>query len=131
MPAGIQEKLAGLFRHRVKGFTPEPLPTVRLAPGEGFPYDRLWAVENGPSGFDPQAPAFVPKQKFTVLASLPRVAAAATRYDESDGVLYASAEGQAPFAGRLDDEAGREGFARWLCGLLGEDARGPLKVVAA
>jgi len=45
--------VAGIFRHPVKGFTPEPLREVELAPGQGFPHDRIYAVENGPSGFDP------------------------------------------------------------------------------
>ncbi|CAN7579242.1 MOSC domain-containing protein [Phenylobacterium sp. LjRoot225] len=131
MSSPISGTLAALCRHPVKGFTPEPLPDVALAPGEGFPFDRLWAVENGPSGFDPAAPAFIPKQKFTVLASLPRVAAATTCYDEADGVLYASADGLTPFAGRLDSAEGRAGFAAWLGELLGEEARGPLQVVQA
>lgn len=123
--------LSGLYRHPVKGFTPERLAEVALAPGEGFPFDRVWAVENGPSGFDAAAPAFIPKQKFTVLASLPRVAAAATRYDEASGLLHASAEGLAPFAGRLDQADGREAFAAWVGELLGEEARGPLKLLEA
>lgn len=123
--------LAAIRRHPVKGFTPEPLTRVELSPGVGFPFDRVWAVENGPCGFDPQAPAFVPKQKFAVLASLPRVAGASTRYDEQTGLFHASAEGRTPFAGRLEAETGRAGFAAWLGELLGEEARGPLKVVAA
>lgn len=123
--------VAAIFRHPVKGFTPEPLRTVELAPGQGFPNDRLWAVENGPSGFDPDAPAFVPKQKFTVLAHMPRVAAVRTRYDEASGVLHASAPQAATFAGRLAEAAGREAFAAWLTEALGEDAHGPLQVLAA
>lgn len=131
MSSPVSGTLAALYRHPVKGFTPEPLSEVALAPGRGFPFDRLWAVENGPSGFDPAAPAFVPKQKFTVLASLPRVAAATTRYDEADGVLHARADGLAPFAGRLDEAAGGGAFAAWLGELLGEEARGPLQVLKA
>jgi len=123
--------LRALYRHPVKGFTPEPLDEVAIAPGEGFPFDRAWAVENGPCGFDPAAPAFIPKQRFAVLASLPRVAAATTRYAEDEGVLHARAEGLAPFAGRLDAADGRAAFAGWLTALLGEEARGPLKVVEA
>jgi uncharacterized protein YcbX len=123
--------LAAIRRHPVKGFTPEPLDAVALAPDQGFPFDRMWAVENGPCGFDPAAPAFVPKQKFTVLASLPRVAAARTRYDETDGVLHARAEGMADFSGALAAPAGREAFAAWLAELLGDEAAGPLKVLEA
>lgn len=131
MSAAVSGPLAAIFRHPVKGFTPEPMRAVALAPGRGFPFDRVWAVENGPSGFDPAAPAFTPKQKFAVLASLPRVAAASTRFDEEDGVLYAVAEGLAPFAGNLDEATGREAFADWLTALLGDQAKGPLKVLRA
>jgi len=131
MDSPVAGALRALRRHPVKGFTPEPLGEVALAPGEGFPFDRVWAVENGPSGFDPSAPAFVPKQRFTVLASIPRVAAATTRYDEVEGVLHARAAGLPPFAGRLDGAEGRTAFAAWLGRLLGEEAPGPLKVVEA
>lgn len=123
--------VAAIFRHPVKGFTPEPLQSVDLAPGEGFPHDRAWAVENGPSGYDPAAPAWAPKQKFTVLAHIPRVAAARTRYDGSTGVLTAEGPGLRTFAGALSDPAGREAFAGWLAELLGDEAVGPLKVVEA
>ena len=123
--------VAAIFRHPVKGFTPEPLQSVELAPGQGFPHDRIWAVENGPSGYDPAAPAFVPKQKFTVLAQIAAVAAARTVYNPLTSTLHAAAPGAPEIAARLDQPAGREAFAAWLTALLGEDARGPLRVVEA
>jgi uncharacterized protein YcbX len=123
--------IAAIFRHPIKGFTPESLGHVELAPGEGFPHDRSYAVENGPSGYDPEAPAFTPKQKFTVLAAIPKVAAARTRLDDATGVLTAEAPGAPIFAGRLDEAEGREGFAAWLSDLLGDEAKGPLRVVDA
>ena len=123
--------VAGIFRHPVKGFTPEPLQSVALAPGQGFPFDRVWAVENGPSGFDPAAPAFVPKKMFTVLAQIAKVAAARTRYDASTGVLHASAPGAARVRRAAVRPRGREAFAAWLTELLGEEATGPLRVVEA
>jgi uncharacterized protein YcbX len=123
--------IAGIFRHPVKGFTPEPLQNVALAPGEGFPFDRLWAVENGPCGFNPAAPAFVSKSKFTVLAHIARVAAARTRYDAATDTLHVTAAGAPEFTGRMGDPAAREAFAAWLTDLLGEDATGPLNVLEA
>lgn len=124
--------VAAIFRHPVKGFTPESLDHVDLAPGEGFPHDRVWAVENGPSGFDPEAPAWTSKQKFTVLAAIPRVAAARTRYDEATGVFSAEAEGWPTFAGRLCEAEGRQAFAAWLTRFLdADDVRGPLRVMDA
>ena len=124
--------VTAIFRHPIKGFTPEALSHADLAPGVGFPHDRLYAVENGPSGYDPAAPAFVPKQKFTVLASIPKVAAARTRYDEVTGVMTAEAPGAPTFAGRLAEPQGQEACAAWLAAFLDpDDQRGPLKVVEA
>ena len=123
--------IASLWRHPVKGFTPERLASATLAAGGYFPCDRLYAVEDGPSGFDPAAPGWVPKQKFTVLAKIAEVARARTAYDEASSVLTASADGRAAFKGALDEEIGREAFAAWLTDFLGKEASGPLKVVQA
>lgn len=122
---------AAIFRHPIKGFTPEALQSVQLAPGEGFPFDRLYAIENGPCGFDPDAPAFIPKQKFAVLMSLPKVAAAHTRFDDGAGVLHASAVGLPMLAADLATPAGCKALEGWLTDLLGDELQGPLKVVRA
>jgi uncharacterized protein YcbX len=124
-------QVASLWRHPVKGFTPERLPAASLTAGGFFPCDRIYAVEDGPSGFDPAAPAWISKQKFTVLAKIARVAQVRTAYDEATGRLTAQAEGAPDFAGALTEPAGREAFADWLAGWLADDARGPLKVVQA
>ena len=123
--------VAAIFRYPVKGFTPEQLAHADLTAGREFPCDRLYAVENGPSGFDPAAPVFVSKQKFTVLAAIPKVAEARTAYDEATTSLTARAPGQPDFAGRLDQQAGRSGFAAWLTELLGDEVRGDLAVLQA
>ncbi|AYV46657.1 MOSC domain-containing protein [Caulobacter flavus] len=125
----MHAKVASLYRHPVKGFTPERLSGATLEAGACFPCDRLYAVEDGPSGFDADAPAHLSKMKFTVLAKIPAVARARTAYDEATGVLTASAEGLAPFSGDLDDADGRRGFEAWLAALLGDEAKGPLRVL--
>lgn len=122
-------RIASLHRHPVKGFTPERLASAMLEAGACFPHDRLYAVEDGPSGFDPAAPAHLSKMKFAVLAKIPAVAKARTRYDEATGVFAAQAEGMADFAGDLRTEAGRTRLEAWLTELLGDDIRGPLKVI--
>lgn len=123
-------RIAALYRHPVKGFTPETLETATLEARAAFPGDRLYAVENGPSGFDPTAPAFLSKMRFAVLASIPALAGARTRYDAASGVLNVEAEGCAPCSADLTAEAGRAAFARWLEGFLGpEDRRGALRVL--
>jgi uncharacterized protein YcbX len=125
----MEARIAALYRHPVKGFTPERLQTADLTAGACFPCDRLYAVEDGPSGFDPAAPAHISKMKFTVLAKIPAVAKARTAYDEATGVFRCAAEGRPDFAGDLRTADGRAGLEAWLTGLLGEDLSGPLRVV--
>ena len=55
MSAIPTRQIAGLYRYPVKGLSPEPLPRVALEAGQTFPADRRYAIENGPSGFDPAA----------------------------------------------------------------------------
>ncbi|MEO8927519.1 MAG: MOSC domain-containing protein [Caulobacteraceae bacterium] len=124
----MSASIAALFRHPIKGFTPQVVDSARLEVGRAFPGDRLYAVEEGPCGFDPAAPAFIPKQRFAVLAKIAEVAKARTVYDEV-GVLIATAPGAADFEARLDDDAGKTAFAAWLTALLGDAAQGPLRVV--
>lgn len=127
----MKAAVAALYRHPVKGFTPERLARAGLAVGEGFPCDRIYTVEVGDSGFDPAAPAFIKKTRFAVLARIARVAEARTAYDAGSGRLVATAAGQPRFEADLTGEAGREAFAAWLTALLGEEADAPLKVLAA
>jgi uncharacterized protein YcbX len=126
---GMQAAITKLCRHPVKGFTPEVLESVALTAGACFPCDRLYAVEDGPSGFDPEAPVHVSKTKFTVLAKIPAVARARTAYDEAAGVLTAFAAGQPDFVGDLRGAAGRAAFESWLTALLADDLSGPLRVI--
>ena len=66
-----------IYRYPVKGLSPEPLERARLAVGETVPGDRLYAIENGPSGFDPAAPGYQPKQRYLMLMRNERLAHAA------------------------------------------------------
>lgn len=124
-------QIQSLWRYPVKGFTPEPLDVAVLSAGGFFPCDRLYAVEDGPSGFDPAAPGWISKMKFAVLAKIPAVARARTAFDEASGVLSVSVDGRPAFEGNLNQAEGREAFAAWLGTFLGEEAAGPLKVVQA
>jgi uncharacterized protein len=125
----MEALITGMFRYPIKGFSAEPLSQADLVPGRAIAQDRRWVVENGPSGFDPAAPRYVPKMKFAVLAAHPVVASARTRVEGTD--LSASAPGHPDFRGDLGAEAGRNGFAGWVAGLLGEDAHEGVRVLEA
>ena len=124
-------QITSLWRHPVKGFTPERLAAATLTAGGYFPCDRIYAVENGPSGFDPAAPAWVTKNRFTVLARLAEVARVRTAYDEATGVMTVTAPGHPDIAADLTAAEGRAAFEAWLTDFLGAAADGPLKVVRA
>ncbi len=122
-------RIAALFQYPIKGFTPQSVERADLAVAAAFPGDRLFAVEDGPSGFDPDHPRFITKQKFTVLAKIADVARARTHYDTATGRLRASAPGRGDIEADLHAPEGRRAFARWLTQLLGEAASGELKVL--
>jgi uncharacterized protein len=128
-------RIAGLYRHPIKGFTPEALNATHLDVGGHFPCDRIYAVEDGPSGFDPGMLAHISKMRFIVLAKIPALARAHTQYDDISGQLSVMTGGGLLFAGTLTTPEGRSKFERWLADFLSEEApeqvTGPLKVLVA
>lgn len=60
-------RITALARFPVKGMSAEPMEEVTLHPGEGFPGDRQWGFARPNSGFDPNDPQPIPKDKFVVL----------------------------------------------------------------
>jgi uncharacterized protein YcbX len=73
-----------IYRYPIKGLSPQTLEQTRLTPGQTIPADRLYAIENGPIGFDQAAPAYFPKQRFLMLMRNERLAALRTEFDEAD-----------------------------------------------
>ncbi|UDF04274.1 MOSC domain-containing protein [Asticcacaulis sp. AND118] len=81
-------KIDSLWRYPVKGFTPERVAETCLTVDGFFPFDRLFALEVGRSGYDREDPKFLSKMKYAVLARYPAVARLRTRYDEINERLY-------------------------------------------
>jgi uncharacterized protein len=122
-------RIAALYRHPVKGLTPEPMTEARLDLGAAFPGDRLYAVEIGPSGFDASAPTHISKMRFAVLARIPALARVVSRWDEATGALSLSAPGLDSIMVRLGDPEGDRALEIWLTTALGEEATAPLRVL--
>jgi uncharacterized protein len=124
-------RLAQLYRYPVKGLSPEPLDAADLPAGGYFPYDRLFALENGLSGFDLAAPEHQPKIKFLMLMKNAALAGLATRYDEPSGVLTISKDGAA-VRGDLRTAEGRAAIEAFLADFIGApEVRGPVKLLEA
>jgi uncharacterized protein YcbX len=124
-PASLQ----AIYRYPVKGLSPQALARTRLEPGRTLPADRLYAIENGPSGFDPAAPAYFPKHRFLMLMRNERLAALRTGFDEECHVLTIHWEGREAARGDLRSPEGRLAIEAFFRRFMPKDLRGPPKVL--
>jgi uncharacterized protein YcbX len=123
-------EIASLYRYPVKGFSPEALDGADLRPFHRFAGDRVYAIENGPSGFDPDEPSYLPKAKFLCLMKNARLAALETHFDHATHVWTIDGHGER-FSADLSDLQGRAATEIFLADFMGEERRGPLKVLSA
>lgn len=123
--------ITALYRYPVKGLSPEPLACATLVPGEMLAADRRYAIENGPSGFDPAAPKHFAKTYFLMLMRDERLAALKTHYDDASHVLTIRRDGREAAQGDLSTAPGRQAIEAYLAAYCADDLRGPPRVLAA
>lgn len=124
-----EARVSSLYRYPVKGLSGERLASVALTPGATFPMDRAFALENGPSGFDPAAPAWQPKIKFLCLMRNASIAALTTRYDDESQILIVARDGRTLLEADLSAAKGRGALQRFFQDYMGREARGPIRLV--
>ncbi|MBQ0822557.1 MOSC domain-containing protein [Microvirga sp. HBU67558] len=124
-------RIASLQRYPVKGLSPEPLSSVSLTKGDYFPGDRLFAIENGPAGFDPENPQHQPKIKFLMLMRNESLARLKTRYLDSITTLFIEEGGREVARGDLSTREGQLAVEAFFRRFMPRDLRGPPKVLAA
>src|SRR4051794_27083772 len=98
---GQPAKIQAIHRYPVKGLTPQPLSRTELSVRQALPFDRIYAIENGPSGFDPAAPGYLPKQRFLMLMRNARLAELRTAFDEASHTLTIRSENREAARGDL------------------------------
>lgn len=121
--------LHAIYRYPVKGLSPQQMARTRLAVGKTIPADRLYAIENGPCGFDPAAPAYFPKQRFLMLMRNERLASLRTDYDEADHTLTIHWEGRQAARDDLRTRDGRLAIEAFFRRFMPKELRGPPKVL--
>ncbi|HVY57071.1 MAG TPA: MOSC domain-containing protein [Xanthobacteraceae bacterium] len=121
--------IKSLYRYPVKGLSPQPLTRASLAVGGTVPADRLYAIENGPTGFDPADPAYFPKQRFLMLMRNARLAALRTAFDPASHQLLIVHNGREAVRADLRTEAGRTAVERFFAAYCRDELRGPPKVL--
>jgi uncharacterized protein YcbX len=124
-----QARIDAIYRYPVKGLSQQALPHTQLSIGATLPADRLYAIENGPSSFDPAAPAYFPKQRFLMLMRNERLAALHTDYDEANHTLSIQSEGRAPARGDLRSKDGRLAIEAFFRRFMPKELYGPPKVL--
>jgi uncharacterized protein YcbX len=121
----------GIYRYPVKGLSAERLSTAALVRGATIAGDRRYAIENGPSGFDPRAPAWLPKQRFLMLMKNERLARLTTRYHDASRMLVILQDGREAARGDLSTMQGRAAVERFFAVFCADELRGPPKILQA
>jgi uncharacterized protein YcbX len=124
-----QARIEAIYRYPVKGLSPQRLDRAVLSPGATLPADRLYAIENGPSGFDPGAPTYFPKQRFLMLMLNERLAVLRTDYEEKNHTLTIHWEGREAARGDLRTKEGRLAIEAFFRRFMPSELRGPPKVL--
>lgn len=120
-----------IYRYPMKGLSPERLSAVDLCVGETLPGDRRYAIENGPSGFDPVVPSYFPKTRFLMLMKNERLAGLATRYDDATDLLTLHKDGEEVARGDLATAEGRATVENFFAAYCADELNGPPKILAA
>jgi uncharacterized protein len=130
MPERPPAAVAGIYRYPVKGLSPEPLPRVALRAGQTLPADRRYAIENGPSGFDPAEPKWMPKAHFLMLMRDEWLAGLHTHFDDASHTLTIRDNGREAVRGDLETAEGRAAIEQFFAVNFAGEIKGPPKILS-
>lgn len=131
MSRTLPAQIASLYRYPVKGLSPEPLSNVALAVGQTLPADRRYAIENGPSGFDPADPKWMVKAYFLMLMRDEWLAALHSHFDDATNVLTIRRNGTIVAQGNLETAEGRAAIEQFFADSYAGSIKGPPKILSS
>lgn len=123
--------ISALYRYPVKGMSAQVLDSVHVDQFETFPFDRAYAIENGPSRFDPGNPQYTPPVAFLMLMRHERLATLAAEFDEASQTLTLRRGGKQVARGDLTTRSGRAIIEQFIAAYMDGDLRGPPHIVHA
>jgi uncharacterized protein YcbX len=129
MPESLAAEITGIYRYPVKGLSPERLSRVVLAAGQTLPADRRYAIENGPSGFDPAHPKWMSKAYFLMLQRDEWLAGLHSHFDDAGNVLTIRHNGSVAVQGDLETDEGRAAIERFFAANFSDQIKGPPKIL--
>src|SRR4051812_7686593 len=130
-PTPSSGRIDSIYRYPVKGLSPEPLPRAELKPGQTLLADRRYAIENGPSSFDPAAPAWLSKAYFLMLMRDEWLAGLRTHFDDATNVLTIHHNGKIAVQGDLETVEGRTAIENFFATSFAAEIKGPPKLLSS
>jgi uncharacterized protein YcbX len=131
MTSSPSAKITGIYRYPVKGLSPEPLDRAALTPGETLLSDRRYAIENGPSGFDPAEPKWLSKPHFLMLQRDEWLVPLRTHFDDASHVLTIRQNGAVAAEGDLETSEGRTAIEQFFANRYAGEIKGPPKILTS
>jgi uncharacterized protein YcbX len=131
MTAPAAPTVTALYRYPVKGLSPEAMSGVTLEAGGTMPFDRAYAIENGPGRFDQDNPRHLPKITFLMLMRDERLETLSTNFDDATETLAVMRAGKQVARGQLTTPLGRQMIEQFFAAYMKAELRGPPKVVFA
>ena len=121
--------IAAIYRHPVKGLSPESLKEAQLKAGLGLANDRRYALARASTRFDPQNPQWLPKGKFWMLRRDEKLATLKTEFDDRSSILTVLRDGKQVARGDLSSPVGRAIIEDFFAAYLKAEARNKPKLV--
>jgi len=131
MPNPSQAIVDALYSYPIKGLSPASHETVNVTPGQTLPFDRAYAIENGPGRFDPFKPQHLPKIAFLMLMRDERLATLKTTFDPATTFLTIERDGKQVARGQLSTPIGRQMIEQFLAAYMQANLRGAPRIVSA
>ena len=123
--------LASIYRYPIKGFTGQKLDRADIREGKPLAWDRAFAIENGESGFDPNAPTHLPKIHFLMLMKQPELATLVTRFDDESGAFSIHQDDKLLAQGNLFEPDSMEAALQVMASHCNKPMRGAPKLLHA
>ena len=120
-----------IYRHPVKGLTPEALEATELTPGEAIRNDRRFALALGSTRTVTAATSWMSKSNFLMLQKNERLAQLETQFDEQTDTLNILRGGKLVARGKLTDRIGRGTIEDFFGAFMKDEAHGRPKLVEA
>jgi uncharacterized protein len=123
--------LTHIYRYPIKGLSAESLDRTNIIEGKSMPGDRIFAIENGDSGFDANDPAHLSKIHFLMLMKQPELAALRTRFDAESGGLTVMCAGETLASGNLSNPEETGKILKAIASFCKKPLRGTAQLLSA